>query len=284
MVRVGELSGNLSKNLTYLAEELGKKQALRRKIISALVYPAFITVASVSLVVLLVVYIFPKIMPIFFSLNAELPFTTRSLLWFSTFLQHWGLGVLVGGIILAILFFVAYRFFANLRFLVALMMLKLPVIGRLIQNYNMTDFCRTFSLLLKSGFTVSQSAEILADSNNNPLYKREYKNLGDHIIKGKRIAAHLEKSPKLFPDMVTHMVSIGETSGDLSGTMFYLSEYYEAEVDEQIKNLSSSIEPILMILMGVVVGFVAVSVITPIYQITQSLSREVGEFIIHDSV
>lgn len=273
VIKVGELSGNLSKNLTYLAEELGKKQALRRKVISALVYPAFITITSISLVTLLVVYIFPKIMPIFFSLNAELPLTTRALLVTSNFLQDYGWYLILGVIVFAVLFYFTYKLVPGFKFFVATVILKLPIIGRLVKNYNMTDFCRTFGLLLKSGFSVVDSAEILLDSTNNVVYRNEYRKLGKHIMAGKRIATHLEKKPKLFPDMISHMIMIGETSGDLPGTLVYLSEYYESEVDEQIKHLSNSIEPVLMIFMGVIVGFIAVSVITPIYQITQSLSR-----------
>ena len=272
VVRVGEMSGTLSSNLTYLAEELQKRHALRRKIIGALVYPAFITVATIGVTVLLTVFIFPKVMPIFTSLNVTLPFTTKVLLFLSNFLRGYGL-YLLGAIIAAtVVTVIALRKSPTLHYFVARSVLRLPLFGNLVLQYNMTNFCRTMSLLLRSGFNVVEASTVTSESTPNPVYKRECVALREHIIKGERISAHLEEKPKLFPDMVAHMVMIGETSGSLSDTLMYLAEHYEAEVDDRVKNLSNSIEPVLMVFMGLVVGFVAVSVITPIYEVTQHLN------------
>ena len=265
VIRVGEMSGTLSQNLAYLALELEKRNVLKRKVIGALVYPAFITVATISIATLLTVFIFPKVMPIFISLNVKLPFTTRVLLFMSDFLRTYGLYVLGGLIVLGVAYFFALRKSDALRYFVARNILRLPLFGRLVQNYNMTNFSRTLSLLLRSGFNLSESLTVTADSTPNPVFKLECMRTREGVIKGERISQHFEKIPKLFPDMVSHMVAIGEKSGTLSDSLMYLAEHYEAEVDDTVKNLSSSIEPVLMIFMGLIVGFVAVSIITPIY-------------------
>ncbi len=274
VVRVGELSGTLSSNLTYLSEELEKRNTLKRKVVGALVYPAFITASTIGITTLLTVYIFPKVMPIFISLNVTLPFTTVALLFLSNFLRNYGLYVLGGLIIAAIAYFFALRKSEKLRYLVARSVLCLPLFGRLVQNYNMTNFCRTLGLLLRSGFNVVESMTVTGNSTPNPVYKQECFQIREHIIKGERISEYLAKKPKLFSDTVSHMIAIGEKSGTLSDSLTYLAEHYEAEVDDTVKNLSSSIEPVLMVFMGIIVGFVAVSIITPIYEVTQHLNQK----------
>ncbi len=273
VIRIGEMSGTLSQNLTYLAEELHKRHALKRKVIGALVYPAFITVATVAVTVLLTVFIFPKVMPIFISLNVTLPFTTKVLLWISNFLRHYGFYTLGVSAVLVTIFIVLLRTVKKIHYAVSRTILVIPIIGSLVQNYNMTNFCRTMSLLLRSGFNVVEAAQVTGDSTPNPVYKKACYELHDRIVKGERISKFLEEQVRLFPDTVTHMVMIGETSGTLSDTLMYLAEHYEGEVDDMVKNLSNSIEPVLMVFMGLLVGFVAVSVITPIYEVTQHLSR-----------
>ncbi len=271
VIRVGEMSGTLSKNLAYLALELEKRNALKRKVIGALVYPSFITVATIGITTLLTVFIFPKVMPIFISLNVTLPFTTKALLFLSNFLRFYGFYLLGGLSVLAALYFFILRRSEKLRYFVARTILRLPLFGRLVQNYNMTNLCRTLSLLLRSGFNLVESLTVTADSTQNLVYRSECIRTRDGIIKGERISQHFEKIPKLIPDMVAHMIAIGEKSGTLSDSLMYLAEHYEAEVDDTVKNLSSSIEPVLMIFMGLIVGFVAVSIITPIYEVTQNL-------------
>lgn len=273
VVRMGEMSGSLSQNLIYLVEELQKKHALKRKVVGAFIYPIFITVTTISISMLLTMYIFPKIMPIFTSLDVKLPITTKILIWISEFLQNYWLYSFLGLIALTITFFVLMRKISVFKYSVWRTTLKLPIAGNLFQAYNVANFCRTFSLLLKNGFNVIEALTVTADSTANPVYRKKVLEIREHMTKGGKISAEIEKSPHLFPDTVMHMITIGEASGTLSDSLMYLSEHYEAEVDDVVKNLSSLLEPILMLFMGVIVGFVAVSVITPIYEITQSLQR-----------
>lgn len=272
IIKVGESSGTLSQNLQYLSDELKKRHALRRKVVGALVYPAFITVATVGITGLLTVFIFPKILPIFSSLNVTLPLSTRMVIVISVFLSHWGLWLILGIIIAGGAFLFILKKSEFIHFYFDRVILRLPLIGKMIRYYNVANASRTLGLLLKSGSKLSEALLITADTTPNLVYKREFAKLAQAVDRGERISTHLKKQRHYFPDILGQMVAVGEKSGSLSETLVYLSELYEAEVEDFTKNLSSMIEPVLMIVMGVMVGFIAISVITPIYGITQHLS------------
>ncbi len=273
IIKVGEQSGSLSQNLNYLADELKKKHALRRKILGALVYPIFITVATLGVTGLLTAYIFPKLMPIFIGLNVVLPLTTRVLIGSSNFLRHDGLFSLVVLVLLVAAFFILLKKLPRFHHTVDRSLLTLPLVGPMIQSYNLTNFCRTLGLCLKSGVRVAEAARITADTTQNLVYRQTIKEIAEYVTRGEKISKRLEQSPKVFPDISTQMIAIGEQTGGLADTLIYLAEFHENEVEDFTKNLSSSIEPALMIFMGVLVGFIAMSVITPIYAITQNLPR-----------
>ena len=273
MIKVGELSGILSANLAYLADELQKRETLRKKIIGALVYPLFISIATLGVTGVLTAYIFPKIMPIFAGLNVTLPLTTIILIAVSAYLRAWGLLTILGIAVLVVVFLVIRTASPGFRRFVEHVTLKIPIAGKLIQTYNIANYTRTLGVLLRSGATVTQALDITGDTLDNSLYKRACHETAERVKKGEQISLTLKDNKELYPILIGHMVGIGEKTGKLSDTLVYLSGLYEEELDDQSKNLSSSIEPILMVVMGLVVGFVAVSVITPIYSITQSLSR-----------
>ena len=149
--------------------------------------------------------------------------------------------------------------------------MKIPIVGQIIQYYNLANSTRTLGLLLKSGINVSDAIPITGKTTSNLVYKHEFKNLGEIINRGERLSNYLKTKKAVFPDVLTQIVSVGERSGNLSNSLIYLSEMYEAEVDDFTKNLTNLIEPILMIFMGIIVGFIAISIITPIYGITQHL-------------
>jgi len=271
IIRIGEESGMLDENLNYLADELQKRQALQRKVIGSLVYPFFITLATIAITALIVVYIFPKILPIFKTMHVALPLTTRVLMAVSSVLIQHGLVLVLLLLALIIGFIVLLQYMPRFRRIVHHGVLRLPLFGRLLKSYYVTTFCRTFGLLLRSHFSIIKAAQVTAETSANMAYQEELAHLADEITHGRKISDHLARHTDLFPDMVSEMIAIGEKTGNLSDTLLYLAGYYENEVEEITKNLSSSLEPILMVAMGAVVGFVAISVITPIYAITQNL-------------
>ncbi len=271
IISFGESTGMLSDNLEYLAEELQKKNALKKKVIGAFIYPLIITIATFGITGFLMIYLFPKIIPVFSSLHIDLPLTTRIVIAFSTFLTNHWIYMILGMLVFVALIIILLKKSTIFHFYFDRLILKLPIVGKIISSYNMANFTRTLGLLLKSGITVSESMEIVEKISGNLVYKREYRALGEIVNRGEKISVYLYKSRKLFPDVLTQVVSVGERSGNLSHSLLYLSELYETELDDFTKNLSTMIEPILMIIMGLLVGFIAISIITPIYSITQNL-------------
>ncbi|OGI82474.1 hypothetical protein A3I95_02665 [Candidatus Nomurabacteria bacterium RIFCSPLOWO2_02_FULL_44_12] len=272
IIKAGESSGTLIQSLNYLADELKKKEILRKKIMSALLYPIIITIATFGITGLLIVYIFPKILPIFASLKAELPLSTRMIIAISNVVRNDGWYIFFGLAIIAAVVMVLIKKVHQVRFIYDGLILRVPLFGGIAKKYNLTNTLRTLGLLLKSGLTLTESLLITSDTTHNVQYKKAFNDTSMAVMRGKNMSDIFRQFPSLFPDMVGHMIGVGEKSGNLSTTLIYLSEYYENEFDDQTKNLSSSIEPALMIIMGVLVGFVAISIITPIYGITQHLT------------
>jgi type IV pilus assembly protein PilC len=273
IIEIGEVSGTLHENLAYLSEELKKKQNLRRKVLSSMVYPIFIVVATVGISVMLTIFVFPKILPIFSSLNFKLPLSTRVLIFLSTFLIKDGFYFLLFLIAMGVLFLFSLKQVRPFRLFIHKIILKLPVFGSLAQGYNMANFARTLGVLMRSEISIVKALKITAKTMSNLAYKDNIETLAEHVTKGSKISVHLEKYPKLYPPMLVQMVSVGETTGNLSDTLAYIASVSEEEVEEATKNLSSVLEPILMVFMGLIVGFIAISIITPIYGITQNLHK-----------
>ncbi len=273
IIKAGESSGMLTVNLNYLADELKKKEVLRKKIMGALLYPIVVTVATFGITGFLAVYIFPKILPIFQGLNAKLPASTRAIIWLTNTFSKDGIWIFLTIALVVTAIIVSIKYVLKLRFIFDGIILRLPLFGKIAKSYNLTNSTRTLGLLLKSGISVNEAIHITADTTENVQYKKAFGDISRHIMKGRNISEILDQSPALFPPMLGHMVAIGEKSGNLSNTLIYLSEFYENEFDDLTKNLSSAIEPVLMVIMGLMVGFIAISVITPIYEITNNLHK-----------
>ena len=151
--------------------------------------------------------------------------------------------------------------------------LKIPLVGKIIQYYNLANSTRTLGLLLKSGITLSDALPITAKTTGNLVYKKEIMRVAEGVKKGDPMSKHFVENSKLFPPIFSQMVLVGENTGKLDESILFLAEYYEAELDESTKSLSTFLEPILLLVMGVIVAFVALAIITPIYKITQTLGR-----------
>jgi type IV pilus assembly protein PilC len=270
IIRVGEVSGTLYENLLYAAEELKKRQQLKKKIASALVYPLFIVVATVGMSGMLTLYVFPKILPVFKSFHFALPLSTRILIFISeTVSRHF-----------IVLSFMAFLIFAcslysfrkpAVRYMVDRLLLRIPLIGSLFQNYFLANMFRTLGLLLHNNVPIVDAVRMAANTAASLIYQKEMVAMSEYMVRGEQISEYLLEHVFLFPPLTQQMVAVGEMTGDLSGSFLYLADIYEQELDDQTKTLSSLIEPVLMVGMGLVVGFVAVSIITPIYEITQNL-------------
>jgi type II secretory pathway component PulF len=190
---------------------------------------------------------------------------------FSFFLQQWGLWALLAIAALAAGAALLLRRSERLRFLRDACALRIPVVGALLVDYNAAGIARTLGLLLKSGLKLSEAIRLTAETLGNRAYRRVLMSLAHAVERGELASARLGAQTVLFPAMFSQMLEVAERSGSLPDTLLYLSDMYEREVEEYAKNLSTLLEPALMVTMGLVVGFIAVSIITPIYGITQNL-------------
>lgn len=272
LIRVGETSGTLAENFDYLADELKKNQELKRKISGAMVYPIIILIATFGITGLLTFFIFPKILPVLKSINVELPAITLAFIAISEFLLKYGLHTVAGIIGLVVLFELLLKIPA-FRFRWHSFLLRIPIIGGLIKAINIVSFARTLSILLRGGVKIIESITITSNTLTNLVYRREVEKIAEAVGKGEQISKHLVANPRLFPPIFSQMILVGETTGKLDESALFLSNFYESELDETTKTMSNVLEPMLLLVMGVIVGFVALSIITPIYKITQGLGR-----------
>ncbi len=271
IVRVGEASGTLAKNLLYLADELGREKALQSKVRSAMVYPLVILVATIGVAGFLTFYVFPKLIPVFGSLNVQLPFTTRILLSTLNFLRAYGLQLLGGLIVFLVIARVVFKKVLPVRYVFDMLLLYIPVVSDLTISVNMVNFTRVLGLLLKSGVKIVEALDITKNTFNNLAYKRVLGAAGEEIRKGGQLGTYLAGSKRMFPPLVSGMVRIGESTGNLEENLEYLSQFYDDEVDTKLHSLTALIEPLMLLMMGLLVGFVALSIITPIYSISQGI-------------
>lgn len=270
MIRIGEESGSLQENLDHLASHLERIYELNNKVKGAMIYPAIILTAVLVMSVGITLFVLPKIMPLFRVFDITLPLATRILIGAMELLQNYG-WYFLGGLVV---FFLAFRFLSRLekvKLFLHRVILKLPVIGSLNRNINLAYFSQNLGTLLKSGVPVVNALDITRSTIGNMVYKKELGNLIEEVRKGRPISGYLEESKFLFPVMISQMIAVGERTGNLEETLLYMSDFYGEEVIKATDNLSTVLEPALMIFIGLAVGFVALAIISPIYELTRGL-------------
>ena len=271
IVRVGETSGTLSKNLLYLADELKRSKELQSKVRSAMVYPTVILVATLGVAGFLTFYVFPKLIPVFASMNVKLPATTLFMLASLNFLQHYGIYVLVGIVLAALLARYVAKHVRPVKYALDRLILMTPVISGLSIDVNMVNLSRVLSLLLKSGVKIVEALDITSATFSNLIYQTTILEAKEEIKKGGQLGVYLQTKKKFYPPLVSGMILIGESTGNFEENLEYLAEYYDEEVDSRLRSLTALIEPLMLLFMGLLVGFVALSIITPIYSISQGI-------------
>lgn len=272
LVRVGEASGTLSENLKYLYEELRKKDELQKKVKGAMAYPAVIFMATVGITSIMIFVIFPKILPVLTSINVELPLVTRVFIALSQFLIKYGYLVGIGLVGLSIGLWLVLKI-SKVRFAWHKIIITMPPINGMSRAVNIISFARTLGLLLKSGIKIVEALEITANTLSNLVYKKEIMKVAEGVRRGDPMSRYFTENTKLFPPIFSQMVLVGENTGKLDESILFLAEYYESELDEATRSLSNVLEPVLLLTMGIIVAFVALAIITPIYKITQTLGK-----------
>ena len=262
MVRAGEASGHLDVVLTRIADYLQKQASLKGKVLAAITYPAIMVVVGMAVVIFLMSYVVPRITQILKDRGQPLPFITEILMTASDFTKAYWIYVLlvmvIGGFFLKSLIGTDG---GRLKF--DSLLLRLPIFGTLFSKQAISRFALTFSTLLKSGLPALDSLKIVALVVNNAKLTQVINNIHARIIEGADIATPIRKS-KVFPPMVGYMVAVGEQSGQLEEILDRIAESYEEELDLTIQRLTSMIEPIIIILLAVVVGFIIAAVLLPL--------------------
>lgn len=271
MIEVGELSGNLEKSLEYLRIQLQREADLRAKTKGAMIYPAVIVCAMVVIGALLGIFVLPKLTATFKEFDTELPLLTRIVIMISDFMAGNSVLVIVGLFVVAAALVFGAKTPAGKR-LFAFVFLNMPMIAPIVKKINIARFSRILGSLMKSGISVVQGLQVTGQALGNVYYQEVMLAAAESVKLGVPLTESLAKHEKLFPFIVTQMLAIGEETGNLEQILDQLAEHNEMEIDDTMKNLSSIIEPLLLLAIGVVVGFLALALIMPIYNISQSIS------------
>ncbi|MFA6436646.1 MAG: type II secretion system F family protein [Candidatus Paceibacterota bacterium] len=270
MIKIGEESGTLEESLKHLSKQLEDNYNLKKKVKSAMMYPLLVLGATFAMGFGLAVFIMPKLIGFFKSLDVKLPLVTRIVLGTIGHLEKWGVFYIVGFIVFIILFRFVLKV-KKVKLFFHRLLVEAPVFGSLVKKLNVAYFTRTLATLLKSGVTIVEALEISAATLGNLAYRETLEQASGKLRKGENLSSFLKKSPRLIPGMVSKMIEIGEKSGTLEETLFYVADFYEKDVDMATKNLADILEPMLLIIVGLVVGVVAISILMPIYQFTSSI-------------
>ena len=270
MVYVGEVSGGLDAILDILAVQLEKENDLLSKVKGAMTYPAVVIIAMIGIAVLMLTYILPKILGVFKDMDVALPPMTVFVINLSDFFTKHiifiGTAFVSGGIFLS--FFL--KMDSGKRAL-SFLTLHMPIVSNIIIKVNCARFARIYSALLKSGVSVVDSLNIVARTLSNVYYKDALNEGVAAIQKGVNLSGVIGAHPQIFPLLVTQMIEVGEETGKTEVVLEKLAEFYEAEVDQITKNMSSIIEPILMLMIGGMVGFFAVAMMQPMYSVLENI-------------
>ncbi len=270
MMAAGETAGKLEDSLKNIYEQMHKTHELNARIRGAMIYPAVILVAMGGIGIEVVVVILPKLLIMFQEFHAQLPLATRVLIWFTNFLQNYGLWVLIG--------FVAFIFLARwlltkpkIRRAVHGFNLHLPIAGLILKKINLARFTMTLSALLQSAIPIIDAVRTTAEVQGNLVYREQLIATSETLKKGEPLSQILARFPQTFPPMVTEMIMVGEESGQVELMLKEMSEYYSDEVDATMRNFSTIIEPVIILVLGLAVAVIAMAVIAPMYSLAQSM-------------
>ena len=269
VIRASEQAGNLEIGLRQAAGYMEKQTFANQKIKRAMLYPAFILLMAIGVSILLITVALPPLISLFNSLGAELPWMTRLLINITNFFLKQNLYIL-GGVVAIIMSIIGLLRLSSVKLARDRLLLKIPLIGNINIERSMQQFCQTASMLLKAGLRLPQIMDIVMQTNRNQIIRQALSNVRDRLIQGEGLSQPMSKN-KLFPALLVEMVVVGEKTGAMDTTLTTLADFYERKVDRRIDLLISMIEPVLTVIIGIVVIFIALSMITPLYSILRSM-------------
>jgi len=270
LIEAGEASGTLEQNLKYLSIHLEKNEELGRKIKGAMMYPILVLVATIGISLGLATLVLPKITKFYRTLDIELPLLTRGLLWVADLFTIYGWWISIG-LILGLLFLIWFFRQKFIRPFAHRILLILPLVSRIIREVQLARFSRVLGTLIKSGLPIDRSLRITQKTTDNIIYQEKIAEILVSVDRGVPISETMAFFERDFPKIVSRMINVGERTGELDNSLLYLAEFYEAEIDSTTRNLANILEPILLVFVGILVGTVVLSIISPIYQLIGTL-------------
>jgi type IV pilus assembly protein PilC len=268
LVEAGEQAGALETLLDKIATYKEKTEALKKKIKKALFYPAAVLIVAVIVSVILLIFVIPQFESLFKGFGADLPAFTQMVVNLSRFVQHqgWWLALMVGGSIYAFAYF--YKRSKNMQRAIDRVMLKFPIIGPILQKSAIARFARTLSTMFAAGVPLVEAMQSVAGATGNIVYEEATLRMKDEVATGQRLQRAME-NVGLFPNMVVQMIAVGEESGSLDTMSGKVAEFYEAEVDNAVDGMSALLEPLIMAVLGVLVGGMVIAMYLPIFKLGQ---------------
>ena len=271
IIAIGETSGTIDQSFTYLSVQLAKEYAFRKIVQGAMIYPVIVLIAVGGVGTGVSLFVLPKLLDLFSGFGVNLPWTTKILISFANLMQNAG-GFVITGVIVGL---ILIRFVLKLRLMkpyIDKFFFEIPFFGKIIENTETTIFCRNLGTLLKSGIPINSALVILLKISTNYVIQEYIIYLLGATEKGKSLGEEFESHHfKHFPPLMTKMISIGEKTGNLSDTLVYLSDFFEEEVNDAMRNISTLLEPIMLLIIGSLVAFIALAIISPLYQLTGSV-------------
>jgi len=271
LIDVGEQSGTLDENLIYLANQLAKDYSFKKKVRGAMMYPMIVLAAAGIIGMGISIFVLPQLINLFTGFDVTLPLTTQILLSFAQIMQDFGIIIVFGIVGLIFLF----RFLITTKAVKPLwhgLLLSFPIFGKIVQNTELSTMTRSLGIMIKSGLPITKALEIEANMSPNIVFNQYSKRMLSGITRGHSLSQELESHYyKKIPLIAVKMIAVGEETGKLDETLLYLADFFEEEVDDATKNMSTMLEPIMLLGIGLVVAFVALAVISPIYQLTGSI-------------
>lgn len=270
MVKSGEASGKLSEVLTYLADHIERDHEFNQKVKGAMFYPAFITVIFLGIMIFLFVVVMPELTQILLDAGGEIPFVTRIVIGISDFLVENGWFVVLG--LYSLLVF-AIKFFTTSqgREILDEFILKIPVFNDFFRKTYIIRFSESLSTLISAGLPIVKSLQITADIVQNKVYRDAILNIADNVEQGKQMSDIMKRHPTIFSPVLIQMTLVGERSGRLGSSLTNIVKFYRAELERTLDMYISMIEPLLIILLGGLVGGLVASVLLPIYNISMQM-------------
>ncbi|MFH1029764.1 MAG: type II secretion system F family protein [bacterium] len=270
MISSGEVSGKLEEVLSQIYIQLKKRHELISKIRNALIYPVIVVLAMFGIGAFMMVFVIPKIINVFEGFQAKLPVATKILITISRAINQHGI-IVASSIIISGFLFIRLLKTKQGKYVFDILILKLPLIASIIKKINLALLSRTLSSLIKTDIPIVQSFSITAEIMGNSKYRQELLKVSEAVKKGISIAEAMRAHDDIFPPVILQMVSVGEETGSLDDILEEIALFYEEEVHDIMDTLPSVIEPVLMLLLGGAVAFMAVAIIMPMYSLTQAM-------------